>query len=355
MKFTNQYNLPEPFYTALVRDTYRKEGHVSATGIIRPPQMAYLEAKHDDEIVVDAADQIWMLQGDSIHVVLERANVDNALQEERLRMKVRGWTVTGKPDLLEPDGTLSDYKVTSVFSFLLSDKLEWEQQLNIYAALYWAHGFDVKKLQIVGILRDWVERRAQVEADYPAKPVQVKAVPLWPHEQTATYIRERVELHQKALMDGIFPECSLRERWANREMWCAKKIKSDGTLIGSAGKGSLKDNRLSVEYWIAAEEEAHPPALAVKVKSEARAKKVFKPENYANLKQLKMAAEAHVEALKIAKGIDAEIEIRPGVRYEIEHRQANPFKRCEKYCRVSRWCEQYQGQFKAEIVARGEY
>jgi len=110
---------------------------------------------------------------------------------------------------------LTDWKVTSVFSFLLGDKPEWEQQLNCYAWLYRKNGFEATKLQIVAILRDFMQSRADKEPDYPQCAVMVVDIPMWSQEEAQAYIEDRVRVHQQAqfFKDNDLIHCTKQERW----------------------------------------------------------------------------------------------------------------------------------------------
>lgn len=221
MIYTNIYSLPEPLASAIRNDPYVKRGDISATGLLRPPQMAALEIAHKDELTEDVSDGVWRLLGQAVHAIIERADNSNHLAEEALETEVAGWKVTGKPDLLDPDGVLHDWKVTSVYSFLLGDKPEWEAQLNIYRFLYSKYGFQVKKLQIVAILRDWVSSKRN-DPEYPPAPVQVVDIPMWDLNQTKEFIESRVMLHKAARM-GQFRDCSPEERWARPDTWAVMR------------------------------------------------------------------------------------------------------------------------------------
>ena len=69
-------------------------------------------------------------------------------------MMVDGTMISGRPDLWK-DEEITDYKITSVWSFMFGLKSEWERAQNIYKALYKTHGFKTKKITIHAILRDW--------------------------------------------------------------------------------------------------------------------------------------------------------------------------------------------------------
>ena len=223
MKFTNKHNLPSPLVQAVKNDPYKLEGDISVTGLLRPPQMAYLENEHKDEIEVDVSERIYALLGSAVHEVLERSEIVGVVQERRLSLEVEGWTVTGKADLYYQEGVLQDYKVTSVYSFLLGDKPDWEAQLNFYALMFRWHGLPVRKIEIVAILRDWMKSKSEYERNYPPAPALVAPVRLWTVLEAIDRMLERVRLHQKARAEGTFPDCTPEERWERPTKWAVVK------------------------------------------------------------------------------------------------------------------------------------
>ncbi len=152
------------------------------TSLIKPPQMRALEIAHDDEITEDVADCVWALLGQSVHAVLERVGDANAFHEERLSMPIDGWTVSGQIDRYVEDGSLIDFKVTSACAMKPGQpvKPEWAWQLNCYAQLWRASGFEVSGASIMAILRDWNRREAQRNDGYPQRPVVLRRVELLP-------------------------------------------------------------------------------------------------------------------------------------------------------------------------------
>lgn len=229
MRYTNNHNLPAPLYAALTNSAYKKVGDISVTGLISSPRQRILMKRHHEKIVVDASENVFSLIGQMGHAVLERAATKNEVSEMRMKADVNGWVVSGQPDLYESlhvsGGMLSDYKVTSVFSFLLGDKPEWECQLNSYAWLCSLNGIEVKSLQIVAILRDWQRRTAQRDSKYPQVGVHLINVPLWPLAKTEAWVYERVKIHQDAekMADNSLPECSDIERWQREGQWAVMK------------------------------------------------------------------------------------------------------------------------------------
>jgi hypothetical protein len=283
MRITNNANLPEAIVRAVTYDDYDYEdaGDISASGLIKPPRMRWLEKRHDDEIVVDAADLIWRMIGSIGHKILERAADPNTLYEERLTTTVLGWVVTGKFDVLhEKNGFgIDDFKFTSVWA-VKDEKKDWTAQLNVYAWLAKLFGFDIERLRITAVLRDHSKPKAAKEPDYPQVQVVVREVPLWSVEKQEQYITDRVQFHRvtEILPDNYLPDCTDNERWAR------------------------------------------PDTFAVlKKKGAKRAVRVLP---------------THEDALEWA--FDRKLD-----DYHIEHRPGNKTVRCDHYCDVKKFCNQY--------------
>ncbi len=225
MTLTNRHSLPAALVSAVTWKWYQKEGHISATSLLKSPRQRWLQERHHADVTEDASDRIWALLGSAVHAILERQRVDNTLVEERLWGVIDGWTVTGQADVLDASMMLSDYKVTSVYSFLLGDKMEWEQQLNIYAWLYRHSGFAVERAQIVAILRDWRARDANRDTAYPPCPVMVKPITVWTIDEQRAFIEARVAAHKSTehVADDELPWCSDEERWANPAQYALMK------------------------------------------------------------------------------------------------------------------------------------
>lgn len=285
MKITNHFDLPEPMYRALAHDGYTpgsRHSDISVTSLIGPPKINQLKKRHADKLEEDASDRVWSLLGQSVHKVLELAGGEDEITEKRLYKEVNGWTISGQTDLLEVGkGILSDFKVTSVFSFLLGGKAEWEQQINLNAMLWREYGYEIRKGQIVAILRDWQASKAETESDYPKCAVHIVDIPLWDNKECERFALERVKLHQEAaaLDDDSIPHCTDKERWAKETTYAIKKA-------------------------------------GVK-----RAVKVFTSRE---------AAQAYLPAC----GANHEIETRPGGN-----------TRCERYCSVAPFCHYYKNRY----------
>ncbi len=113
MKVTNNQNVPDVLYKALIKDTYQKEGDFSATEIIGPPRIRILKKVHYHQLVEECSEHIFRLFGSLIHELMKLADVKNALQEERLKALINGVTLSGQPDIYDDFEIVWDFKVTS--------------------------------------------------------------------------------------------------------------------------------------------------------------------------------------------------------------------------------------------------
>jgi hypothetical protein len=220
-KLTNRASLPQAIVDAVSNDGYSKgDADISVTGLLKPPRVTVLEQKHEHEIVEDASDRIYSLLGQSIHTVLERAN-RTAIAERRMSIQMEGWTISGGMDVYEENGTLLDYKMTSVWKLVKGDLEEWTKQLNLYSVMLRHHGHKVNKLQVIAILRDWSKMEAKKDPNYPQAQVVNINIPLWTPEKAEQFMRERIILHKQARI--TLPECSSEDRWARPDVWAVMK------------------------------------------------------------------------------------------------------------------------------------
>jgi hypothetical protein len=219
MRITNKLNLPSPIVEACRYDDYDAgEADISVTSLIGPSLQRQLQARHADEIEMDAADMIFALTGKALHEVLRRAD-STGITEKRLYAEVEGKKIGGQFDRVSlRSDTLQDYKECSVWS-VINGNDSWEKQLNIYKYLLEVNGYDaVKGLQIVAFLRDHQKSKAKFDKDYPQFRVHVIDIPVWSREKTLEYIRERIKVH---FSDEA--TCTDEERWKRPTTYAVKK------------------------------------------------------------------------------------------------------------------------------------
>ena len=236
MKYTNRHNIPQEIINAVHNDSYSKgKATISATGLLQPPRIRLLAQENYEKLTIDVSDEIWKLLGQSVHTILERANENNEdmITEQRMFAVVNDWTVSGQTDSIDvKSNTLKDYKVTSVWSIvsaLKEGKVEWEQQLNIYAYLYQqTTGKTIDQLNIIAIARDWNKNQyLRSGGDYPPSPVTVLDIDLWSDEEQEDFIKQRVSIHQEAEVDYLIndklPFCTDEERWRRKDTYRVEK------------------------------------------------------------------------------------------------------------------------------------
>jgi len=236
LKYTNKHNIPQEIINAVHNDNYsRGKATISATGLLQPPRIRLLAQEHYDKLTIDVSDEIWKLLGQSVHTILERANEnsEDIITEQRMFATVNDWTVSGQTDSIDvKSNTLKDYKVTSVWSIvsaLKEGKVEWEQQLNIYAYLYkQTTGKTIDQLNIIAIARDWNKNQyLRSGGDYPPSPITVLNIDLWSDEEQEAFIKQRVSIHQEAEVDYLIndklPLCTDEERWRRKDTYRVEK------------------------------------------------------------------------------------------------------------------------------------
>lgn len=210
MYLSNLKGLPDAFVAAVANDPYQSGGDISVTKLIDAPQKRVLYAKYKEFVVEDVSQRVWALMGQAVHAVLERAQT-TAMVEQRLYMEINGWSVSGQFDRLHlDDKCLQDWKVCSTYKS--EGDVAWERQLNCLAELARHNGYNVEKLEVIAIYRDWRKAEAERDPTYPQQPVAVILVPLWTSHECQVYMRERVMLHQDAEAGDVTP-CTEQERW----------------------------------------------------------------------------------------------------------------------------------------------
>jgi hypothetical protein len=232
MKLTNKFNIPQTFVNVLDRPTYSKgKANLSVTQLINSPKIVALTKKFDDELEQDVADMVWSIFGSAVHGILEHGKDDNHIVEERIHAEVDGYRISGAIDLqIKGDNfvDIKDYKTVSAWS-VMNEKIEWEQQLNIYAWLVEkVKGVPVASVGIVAIIRDWSRREAVTKEGYPEAPIKEIPIRLWSFEQREAFIKERIHAHAEAELaietDGDLPPCTPAEMWEKPTVWAVKKI-----------------------------------------------------------------------------------------------------------------------------------
>lgn len=230
MLYTNHYSMPDAFVRvidSLTRDLSESDPkRIGVTTLINSPRIRALTVRHFKELEEDYSDHIWRILGESIHWVLLHAENHENLVEQKIEEVIDGITVVAKPDLYEDKiKSVEDWKVTSVWAIKFKDRQEWAEQLNPYAWFLRRAGFEVNKLYINAILKDWRKSESKKYEDYPKIPFQRIEIELWSNEKTEKFIKDRIKEYQIALelADDELPLCTKKERWAKDDVFAIYK------------------------------------------------------------------------------------------------------------------------------------
>jgi hypothetical protein len=280
MRIPNKELLPELLYNALAELRPPVDGEVHVTQLIGPALADSLRRKHWDDLEEDASGRLFALFGTGLHAAIandgrvEHAkkiladlidkweSIDRDIQlciiqdllrsldsvgrtgiESSLEWQIsKRWKLVGTDDHFdESDGVVMDWKTTSVWSVIYADH-DWEKPLNLYGYMRRKLGYEVKKLEVWAILRDWQKSKAKYDSGgkYPRIPFVRVQLRLWSMEECEAYINERLEL-----FDGPPVECTPHEKWQKPTVYKVMKKGRKSALIATRWVDGEKKDLLS--------------------------------------------------------------------------------------------------------------
>ena len=294
---TNNKGFPMALVKAVENDSYSKgRADRSVTGLLAPPRQAALKDIHEDDLTEDVADRTYALYGQLIHLLLERAGEQdrNALTEERMFTEVEGWTISGQTDtitLTEEEGwVVSDYKFVTAHKF----KRDYSGELVMPPEYE-------RQLNMYGhLLR---ENGFKVEG--------LKIVAIY-----------RDWSKMEARRDGNYPQLGAETH--DVKLWSAdeaREFMAERVRLHQAAENDLPECT-DEDRW------AKPDKYALmSTPTSVRARKLFDTE---------VGAVTWAYENKIKEGWV--VDHRPGVN-----------TRCENYCLVSEYCDQFKALHKIQI------
>jgi hypothetical protein len=254
VKFTNKHNLPGAFFRAVVNDPYDRQGTWSPSLLNSPARQTALIEQHFETLEIDVSSRFAATLGQGVHTILERGareGIDICEQRFYAHIEVDGQKelVSAQIDLYEGDSfTLYDWKTTKAWAFSKQYgggvKEDWTSQLNVarWVMSKQASPILVKKLVIVGWLKNWDEREAEKKpASYPRTEMLTAEQPLWSFDKTEAWISERIRAIKAAKQ--VLPLCSLKETWGGKR--CASFC--DAAAKCSQYQNALKTGKLGGE------------------------------------------------------------------------------------------------------------
>ena len=198
MQITNKHGLPAEIYDVLARDDYKQRGNISVTQLVGPPRIRMLTQRHLLELTVDATDRFAMMLGTALHQYLAE-KMPGAIGWE----KEKTFFLTVNGWLLH--GTV-DY---------IKPQVIWDHKLTSV----WSYVFGVKpewekQLNVYAYLSEMNDRmikelyvimwfkdflRYRAGKDgYPDAPVKQVPVELWTIPDQKEYVIGRVRAHKRA-------------------------------------------------------------------------------------------------------------------------------------------------------------
>ena len=288
---TNNKGFPEALVKAVTNDTYsRGTADRSVTGLLAPPRQAALIERHGDMISEDVSERTFALYGQLVHLLLERAGEQsrNAINEERLYAEVGGWTISGQTDTLtltedQRSWIISDYKFVTAYKF----KRSYSGELVI------PEDYE-NQLNMYGHLLQ--------ESGFKVDGLKIVAI-----------YRDWSKLEAKR--DKNYPQLGAETHEV--PLWPADKAKAfmeERVRLHQAAENDLPECD-DDERW------AKPDKFALMPTAKSvRARKLF---------------DSRVDATTWA----AANNMKPG--FVVDHRKGANV-RCENYCPVSEWCEQFK-------------
>lgn len=236
MKLTNKLNLPAPLVAAItaVGSKYSKgDAKYSITGLIKPARISQLERLHWNELEKDISEDFWRASGTAFHLLMKHSG-EVGEREVPYFGEIKGIKVKGEVDFFEPvTAVVTDYKETSVWKLVYAKDgvpEDWIEQLNGYAMLMRMNGREVKALQVMVKLRDWMSSKAVMDPSYPQAAGVLISIPLWTHDECLNFFEERIQAHERALVE--LPLCTAAERKEEPTIYAVKKSGQKNAVKG---------------------------------------------------------------------------------------------------------------------------
>lgn len=214
-------NWPEYLISACKNATREPNSkRMSVTRLFDSPLVRTLEIKYWDKIQSKPEDMLWALYGTAVHEIINKHNL-TGITDLKLEIPFDDYTIVGKPDIYYPaSGLLIDAKTTSIWN-LKELKKEWIAQLNCYKYMMSRlfSNFQILKMEIHGLGKDWRWNEKMRYQDYPSCPFVILDVPVW------NDIQDIIDTHIKDHALNPERECTPDEKWAKPDQFAVMKKK----------------------------------------------------------------------------------------------------------------------------------
>jgi len=230
---------------------------ISVTEAIGSARESVLRRKHEDDIVVNASSLVWALDGVLCHKLMEDyGQATGDAHELHLEMDIEGLTLTGRVDVIQSSGTMTDLKRTKTQTFADGPREKDVAQINGYAMLAHhnrdrikaEHGIDVDalKLEILAWHPDWSPMTLGKKGPpYPQAAIYGIPVTKWDYGRTLRYFASRVRRHREA-REGKLPLCTEEERMCKKSHWGVVPKSGGKSVRNKDTKEEAEEHRLSM-------------------------------------------------------------------------------------------------------------
>lgn len=185
-----------PVLKGMVANEEKEREGIHVTSLLNCLRKVVLDQRH--ELYLSPEQAYWAFRGQLAHSIVELAQTDTALVEQRFTRDVEGITIVGTPDVIYPDkGLLVDYKTTA----MVPKKGPYPHhvlQVNIYRWLVQAH-YRIDRLEIV-----YLDMKGTVRCDAPLMTLR----------EVEEFIVPRARLLKRGLEGGeLPPQVEEEGRW----------------------------------------------------------------------------------------------------------------------------------------------
>lgn len=304
----SQMDKIRPLYDAVQvhRNEYSSGGaDFSVTTLLDNPRVVFLNKRHLHKVPLFVSDLLHSYNGTGAHAYwqycMEKIPNTPYQCEERLSVTINNHIVSGAYDCVYDKRDMYDMKNTSVWKIMFGSKDDWAAQQNMYRWLYRnKHGIELDSVRIIGLFRDWKKNDMfKSGPKYPKQPAVEYRLPLWEYDETYKFMEEKVNtlIKYNNTKDDDLPYCSFEDMWSKPD------------------QVAVKSTRVK---------------KAVRVLSSQKAADNF-VKNYLKGKTCKDSLQT------------LSYEVRPAKR-----------TRCEEWCPVNGYCNQYQEYLKTKANNGGK-
>lgn len=260
MKYTNKHNISLPTALWLIYSEYDHidlPNYISVTSLMKPVRQIILNQWHKVEemdissllssaigsAIHSGAEKAWMYNKHTKNKLLkllgyppgvvdkvlinptpeEKSAVEDPIciyLETRTIKEIEGFSLGGKFDIVI-DGTLTDYKTTSVYKYMSEDSHE---DYVLQGSLYrWLNPEIITSdvINIEFIFTDWKKSDSLKDPNYPKIKTASKTYKLMSLEETENWIVDKLRTLKK-YRDTIqekLPRCSDKELWRSKTLY----------------------------------------------------------------------------------------------------------------------------------------